>query len=197
MKKSITYVTFQYSIMFSHHYFSFSYLFLLNEFQLLSSIHFLRIYLDLTSLSYFYHENNMSFLFVFMKDAYTDIKLFTADYYCLVLYKPICIKNVLSLYCPVSLGCRIHRLHLWKVLKHPTNECSGYDTKQSDREVPVMLELWEMWITSSLPSLSGPLWPGVLAPNKILSIGQNELKCILMLNWITWNRTVLRHKLHT
>ena len=24
------------------------------------------------------------------------------------------------------------------------NECPGYDTKQSDDEVPVMLELWEM-----------------------------------------------------
>ena len=23
-------------------------------------------------------------------------------------------------------------------------ECSGYDTKQFDREVPVMLEVWEM-----------------------------------------------------
>ena len=28
--------------------------------------------------------------------------------------------------------------------KIPTNECPGYDTKQSDREVPVMLKLWGM-----------------------------------------------------
>ena len=33
-----------------------------------------------------------------------------------------------------------------------------YDTKQLDSEAPVMLELWEMWSTPSLPLLllSGP-----------------------------------------
>ena len=43
-----------------------------------------------------------------------------------------------------------------------------------------MLELWGMWSTS-LPSLPGLLWPGVVAPDKFLSMGQIELKCILML----------------
>ena len=28
-----------------------------------------------------------------------------------------------------------------------------------------MLELWGMWSTPSLPSLPGPLWPGVIAPD--------------------------------
>ena len=37
------------------------------------------------------------------------------------------------------------------------NECPRYDTKQSDREVQVMLGLWGMQSTSSLPSLAGPL----------------------------------------
>ena len=49
---------------------------------------------------------------------------------------------------------------------YPPNECPGYDTKQSDGEVPVMLELWGMRSTPSLPSLPGPLWPGVVAPDK-------------------------------
>ena len=31
-------------------------------------------------------------------------------------------------------------------------------------KVPVMLELWGMQSTSSLPLLPGPLWPGVVAP---------------------------------
>ena len=53
----------------------------------------------------------------------------------------------------------------------PPNECPGYDTKQSDGEVPAMLELWGMWSTPSLPSLPGPLWPGVLAPDRALSMG--------------------------
>ena len=38
-----------------------------------------------------------------------------------------------------------------------------------------MLDLWGMQSTSSLPLLSGPLWPGVVAPDRILSMGQIEL----------------------
>ena len=37
------------------------------------------------------------------------------------------------------------------------NEYSRYYTRQSDGEAPVMMELWGMRSTSSLPSLSGPL----------------------------------------
>ena len=62
------------------------------------------------------------------------------------------------------------------------NECSGYDTKQSDEEVLVMLELWRMRNTPSLPSLPCPLWPRVVAPDRIQSMDQIELKCILMIN---------------
>ena len=54
-------------------------------------------------------------------------------------------------------------------------ECSGYGTKQSDGEAPVMLELWEKWSTPSLPSLPGPLRPGAVAPERVLSRGQIEL----------------------
>ena len=36
-------------------------------------------------------------------------------------------------------------------------ECSGYDIKPFDGETPVMLELWEMRSTPSLPSFPGPL----------------------------------------
>ena len=59
----------------------------------------------------------------------------------------------------------------------PPNEFPGYDTKQSDGEVPVMLELWQMPSTPSLPSLIDPLWPGGVAPD----MGQIELNCVLML----------------
>ena len=64
----------------------------------------------------------------------------------------------------------------------PMNECPGYDTKQSDGEVPVMLEIWEMRSTPSLPLLPGLLWPGVVAPDMALSMGQIELIYVLMLN---------------
>ena len=51
------------------------------------------------------------------------------------------------------------------------NECPGYDTKQSDGEVPAVLELWGMWSTPSLPLLPGPLWSEVVAPDRALSMG--------------------------
>ena len=47
-----------------------------------------------------------------------------------------------------------------------------------------MLGLWGMWSTSSLPLLLGSLWPGVVAPDRVLSMDQIELNCVLMLNWI-------------
>ena len=50
------------------------------------------------------------------------------------------------------------------------NECTGYDIKQSDGEV--MLEVLEMWSTPSLPSLPGPLCPGVVASDRVLSMDQ-------------------------
>ena len=46
------------------------------------------------------------------------------------------------------------------------SEYPVYDAKQSDGEVPVMLELWGMRSCSSLPSLPRPLWLGVVAPDK-------------------------------
>ena len=45
-----------------------------------------------------------------------------------------------------------------------------------------MLELWGMRITASLPLLPGPFWPGAVAPDRVLSMGQIELKYVLMLN---------------
>ena len=67
------------------------------------------------------------------------------------------------------------------------NECPGYDTKQSDGEASVILELWGIWSTLSLPSVLGPLWPRVVASDRVLSMDQIELNWVFMLNWIVWN----------
>ena len=89
---------------------------------------------------------------------------------------------------PDGWDCRIYRLLL----------CRGVgDTKQSDDEVLVMLDLRRIQSTPSLPSLPDPLWLGVLVPYRALSMGRIELNSVLMLNWITWNRTVLAFKLRT
>ena len=60
--------------------------------------------------------------------------------------------------------------------------CPGYDIKPSDDEFPVMLELWGMRSTRSLSSLSGPLWPRVVALDRIPSMNQIELNCVITLN---------------
>ena len=59
------------------------------------------------------------------------------------------------------------------------------DTKQSESEDLVMLELWGMRSTSSLPSLPGSLWPGGVASDKVLFMGKIKLK------WIVLKLTVL------
>ena len=52
----------------------------------------------------------------------------------------------------------------------PSNECSGYDTKQTDGEVPVMMELWGMRSPTLLLLLPGPLWTGMVAPDRACPI---------------------------
>ena len=94
------------------------------------------------------------------------------------------------------------------------NVCPGYDTKQSDDEASIMLELWGKWSTPLL--IPSPLRPRVVAPDRVLSIVQIELNCstelfeiklfwhltvckqktVLMLNWIVWNRTVHTYKMN-
>ena len=56
-----------------------------------------------------------------------------------------------------------------------TNICPGYETKQSNGKAPVMLELLGMQNTPLLPLFPGPLWAGMIAPVRILSMGQTEM----------------------
>ena len=51
------------------------------------------------------------------------------------------------------------------------NECPVYDIKQSNSEVPVMLEIWGMQSTPSLPLLIDSYWAEVVAPDSVLSMG--------------------------
>ena len=68
-------------------------------------------------------------------------------------------RRLQSCLCPVGWGCRIHRLLLCREVRPPTpNECPGYDTKQSDGEVPVVLKLWGMLYCHRSQVHSGPEW---------------------------------------
>ena len=70
---------------------------------------------------------------------------------------------------PVGWGYRIHRLLLCKGVRLP-QQVSWYDTKNFDGEFPVMLELWIMQSTPSLPLLPVQLWSRVVAPDRVLSM---------------------------
>ena len=77
-------------------------------------------------------------------------------YHILIQVKGI---RYLILTCPVGWKSRIHQLLLCRGMT-PPNECPGYDTKQSDGEAPVMLELCGMQSASLLPSFPGSLSMG-------------------------------------
>ena len=85
-------------------------------------------------------------------------------------------------------GYKIHQLHLSLTEEQDYfNECPGYNTKQSDGEAPVILELWGIWSTLSLPLLPGPLWPEVVPSDRVLPRDQIELFDIqTMCKWIAY-----------
>ena len=93
--------------------------------------------------------------------------------------------------CPIGCDCGIHWLLLYRGERPLPNECSGYDTKQSDGEVSVILELWGMQIAPSSPSLPGPLWPSVVAPDMGHIYGSDRSKLCTYVILNCWNRTVL------
>ena len=142
------------------------------------------------------------------KVLFNRVKTFS-DTNLYVFYQYVKVTVLLCGTCPVGWGCRIHRLLLCRGVNPLHNECPVNDAKQSDGEVPAMLELWGMWSTPLLPSLPGLLWPGVVAPDKGPIYGLNRTKwcleftvfihlnCVYMLNWIVQNRTVLTLKLCT
>ena len=80
--------------------------------------------------------------------------------------------------------------------KTPSQRVSWIWHEKSDGEVPVMPELCGMRCTHLLPSLPGPLRPGVVAPDMGPIYDLNRTNGILMLNyiawlnWIAWNRNV-------
>ena len=69
----------------------------------------------------------------------------------------------------VSWGCWLYRLHFFRGVR-PTNECPEYDIKQFEGEDQA-LEIRGMQSTPSVPLL---LWPGVVASEIVLLMGQRE-----------------------
>ena len=69
--------------------------------------------------------------------------------------------------------CKLHKElpNVCRVVRPHPNKCPGYDTKKSDGKVSVMLELWGMRSIPSLPLFPGPLWSGMVALDRALSMG--------------------------
>ena len=81
----------------------------------------------------------------------------------------------LFLLSPVSWCCRIHRLHLYRGIRPPPPHTHTHTTSVLGMILNNLMELWGMLHIPLLPLLSGPLWPGVVAPDRVLSFGQIEL----------------------
>ena len=60
--------------------------------------------------------------------------------------------------------------------------CPGYDTKKFNGNASVMLEFGGMWSISLLPSSLSPLQPRMVAPDRVLSMGEIKLNCIVTLD---------------
>ena len=50
-----------------------------------------------------------------------------------------------------------------------------------------MLDLWVMRSTLSLPLVPGPLWPGVVTSDRVLSMGQIDLRTYAKMNCLKYN----------
>ena len=72
------------------------------------------------------------------------------------------------------------RLHCdWALKINPSlpsfpdsNYSTWYNTKKSDGEAPLTLELWGKWSTPPYLLLAGPFWCEVVAPDSVLSMGK-------------------------
>ena len=69
-----------------------------------------------------------------------------------------------------TVGYRKNRLHLCGGVRH-LNECPRYDIKNSNGKAPTS-EICGMWSSPSLPLLPVPLLLGVVAPDRVQSMGQ-------------------------
>ena len=50
------------------------------------------------------------------------------------------------------------------------NKCRGYNIEPFDGEIPA-LEIWRMWNILLFTLLQGPLWPHVVPPDRVPSMG--------------------------
>ena len=92
---------------------------------------------------------------------------------------------------PVGWGYRKHRQHLCSNT-HPTSALDITLYNLTVRPYSGALRNAEYPFIVIAPRIT---LPGVIAPDRVLSMGEIELNSVLLLSWIVWNRTVLTFKL--
>ena len=93
-------------------------------------------------------------------------------YVCVCVCMCVCVLNVSTQCCFAQSDTPTAFLRV--VIPPHATSFLIYDTKQSDGDVPVMLELWGMWSTPSLLLIPGPPRPGVVAPDRVQSMSQKN-----------------------
>ena len=121
---------------------------------MIKSITYLKHVYTCTPLSLSLYIYIYIYIYIYMESAYSTAQLYWTDR---------CIYIYIYIYPSLKTG-----------KTPPTDECPGYNTRQSDGEAPVQ-DLWEMWSTSSLSLLPGPLWPGMVVPIRISFLGQTRI----------------------
>ena len=97
------------------------------------------------------------------------------------------LKSNKTLNGPIGWCCRIDWLHLCRWVR-PPKDCS----KQSDREASVILELWRIRNTPSLPLVPSSLWPVMVAPDWVLSMIAQVPKKLLFIVFLFFNLIIYR-----
>ena len=92
--------------------------------------------------------------------------------------------------CLIGWGCTIHQQQVSWEVRPPANKCPNMTLNNLMVRFRWCWSFGEYGVPLSLPMLPGRLSPGMVTPDRVLSMGQIELNCVLMPNWILWIRTV-------
>ena len=104
--------------------------------------------------------------------------------------------------CPVGWSCRIHRLFLCRGVRAPTTSVLNMTLNNLMERFQQSWSFGGMRSTPLLPLLQGPLWPGVVAPDKGPIYGLNRTKPCFFYYTVrailnkSWRQHPTRHQLY-
>ena len=102
------------------------------------------------------------------------LKFCTVFYIVIVINSHKCFSTEYDIYNPRSIRPNSVGVAEYTACLQRSKTPHRMSCKHFNRKTQVMLELQGIWSTPSLLSLPGPLWPGVIAPDRPLSMSQIE-----------------------